>query len=782
MALKRRQFLKRSSMLLAGLGLSEAAWWQLGDRYYTALAQPNHRKLALLVGINQYPKVSQRHIEPLSGCVTDVELQRELLIGRFGFNPSDILTLTDKEATGENIETSFIEHLINQAKPGDLVVFHYSGYGSRMADANQNPDGATIKHSLIPVDVTPDHNGEPINDIMEDTLWLLLRSLKTQQVITILDTSYAYPGYSQQGVLRIRSAASPNSSQISDRTITRQQQLLQRYQIDPKQLEQRRLGELPGIVLAASKPTEMATETTWSGLSAGLFTYSLTQTLWNATATSDFKETLGRVAGVVERITGPNQQPQLQHQVIITLDDQPPMINLPLMSPPVDGIVTAVTGDGKSAELLLAGLPGCVLESGEINSLFTIVSNTESTEAKVQPKLQIRGSNSLHATAEVRILEVGGIKSPVVESGQFIKETIRVIPRHINLKIGLDPKLDRIERVDATSALSSIDHISITSNDQPIDYLFSAVRDTTIAQNPSSSMNSLFPGHYGLFSPAQVVLPDTVGEGGEAVKVAVQRLVPQLKTRLAAKLLRLTLNERSDLLKAKVTLAMLTPQSRAIAKRETPDSSHGSGSKLTLTASNHPNSTPGLAHRSETFGIPTIPKDSRIQMQLQNNGELPLYFIMFLLDSRGQTYVYDATRPPIVETQDISMILPQVLRVEAGKTMSIPPANLNDGTSSAETLGELVRGPAGLIETYLIISHYPFTQTLPAISRGLKPTSISSKNRLQLLSNPLEVSRAVLEDLAKASKLGVERSGISTDNLALDVNGWATFNFVCRVV
>ncbi|ULB45805.1 caspase family protein [Limnospira fusiformis KN01] len=782
MALKRRQFLNRSGMLLAGLGLSEVAWWQLGDRYQQAIAQPNHRKLALLVGINQYPKVSQRHIEPLSGCVTDVELQRELLIGRFGFNPSDILALTDKEATRENIETSFIEHLINQAQPGDLVVFHYSGYGSHVADTNQNPDEPTIKHSLIPVDVTQDRMGEPINDIMEDTLWLLLRSLRTQQVVTILDTSYVYPGYSQQGVLRIRTAASPNSRQISDRTITRQQELLQRRQIDPKELEQRRRGELPGIVLAASTPTQIATETNWSGLRAGLFTYSLTQTLWNATATSDLKESLGRVAGAVERITGPNQQPQLQRQGRMTEDSPSPMIKLPLKSPPVDGIVTTVTGDGKSTELLLAGLPGCVLESGDVNSLFAIVPNTESTESKVLPKLQIRGYNSLHATAEVLTLEVGGIKSPAVESGQFIKETIRVLPRHIDLKIGLDPQLDRIERVDATSALSSVADVSITSNDQPMDYLLSRVRDTTIAQNSTAPLNSLFQGHYGLFSPGQVVLPDTAGEGGEAVKVAVQRLVPQLKTRLAAKLLRLTENERSDLLKAKVTLAMLTPQSRAIAKRETPDLSHQGTEQLILNASNHSNSTPGLAHRSETFGIPTIPKESRIQMQLQNNGELPLYFIMFLFDSRGQTYVYDATRPPIVETEDSSMILPQVLRVEAGKTMSIPPANVNGGTSNTETLGELVRGPAGLIETYLIISHYPFTQTLPAISRGLKPTSISSPNGLQLLSNPLEVSRAVLEDLAKASKLGVERSGISTDNLALDVNAWATFNFVCRVV
>jgi hypothetical protein len=73
------------------------------------------------VGINQYPRSTA-----LSGCVTDVELQRELLIHRFGFNPSDVLTLTDALPTRENIETAFIEHLSNQAKSADdVVVFHF---------------------------------------------------------------------------------------------------------------------------------------------------------------------------------------------------------------------------------------------------------------------------------------------------------------------------------------------------------------------------------------------------------------------------------------------------------------------------------------------------------------------------------------------------------------------------------------------------------------------------------------------------------------------------------
>jgi len=82
----------------------------------------------------------------LNGCVTDVELQRELLIYRFGFLAADILILTDAQATRENIETAFVEHLTAQGKPGDVVVFHFSGYGSKVKT------GKTLVNSLVPID------------------------------------------------------------------------------------------------------------------------------------------------------------------------------------------------------------------------------------------------------------------------------------------------------------------------------------------------------------------------------------------------------------------------------------------------------------------------------------------------------------------------------------------------------------------------------------------------------------------------------------------------------
>ncbi|HEY9806880.1 MAG TPA: caspase family protein, partial [Candidatus Obscuribacterales bacterium] len=233
MGLKRRAFLQQAGLTLAALGISEAGLWRLGDRYSQVLAAPTARKLALLVGINQYPdsmfhKTATRG-SALTGCVTDVELQRELLIHRFGFSDRDILTLSDRQATRQAIESAFLEHLTEQARPGDVVVFHFSGYGSRVQPVSGSE---AVQSSLVPVDgaLTTDNGETIVNDLLEETLLLLLRSLATDRVTTVLDTSYLYPGSSLQGNLRLRARPKPSLGKPSQDELAFQEQLLGRIQ------------------------------------------------------------------------------------------------------------------------------------------------------------------------------------------------------------------------------------------------------------------------------------------------------------------------------------------------------------------------------------------------------------------------------------------------------------------------------------------------------------------------------------------------------------------------
>ncbi len=762
MGLKRREFLQQAGLLLAVLGIHERLYY----RSYQALAQPTRRKLALLVGINQYPTVN-RIEEPLQGCLTDVELQRNLLMYKFGFQPNDIVTLTNEEATRNQIESTFISHLIEQAQMGDVVLFHFSGYGSCIPRANSVSSQPQIQYSYLPVDVALSEQ-EPINDILEDTLWLLLRSLSTSDVITVLDTSFIYPGHHQQGTLKIRAVDRPMTVEVNPAELDLQNQLLSHLSLSREELEQRKPGQLPGLVLAASKPSQVATEGRWDGFNAGLFTYSLTQTLWGASSPDSLPAQISRVAGEVEQIVGPCQQPQLRRTLTgsnVKTELEFSLGNLGVNFHPVDGVITGVEENGKTAKILLTGLPAFVLDSYSLNSIFTIISESNTLENPLY--LQMRSRTGLNAKAQIKTSDL--TSSFELQTGQQVQEVIRILPRQINLKIALDPKLNRIERVDATSAFSGFSRMTIVTSDQPADYLLSRVTDTTIAQTLNTPLSpGLFQGRYGLFSKGSVLLPDTVGEGGEAVKVAVHRLIPQLKTRLAIKLLRLTENERSSQLKVKATLNLLAPQSQVLIKRETNGILNQVNRENIQTVNSKSSSNQSIVSASENIGIVTVSVGSRLQYQLQNQGEFPVYFLLFYCNSEGQTYIFN------------SGFDPQQQEIAPGKSLSLPPATVYSGNSSTEIIGELVKGPAGLAETHVILSQNPFITTLTNLDRNVKKKEGILK--FNLVSNPLDLADSVLQDLNRGSQPTLEKMGVITDDLALDINSWATLNFVYRVV
>ena len=129
---------------MAALGLAELAIERnipeqaeaYGQSLTLPFGQSSGRKLALLIGIDDYPNgvMAKGRSGPtqLQGCATDVILQRDLLIHRFGFLPADIVCLTNEQATRAGIYEAFVDHLYNQAQSGDVVVFHFSGYGAKV--------------------------------------------------------------------------------------------------------------------------------------------------------------------------------------------------------------------------------------------------------------------------------------------------------------------------------------------------------------------------------------------------------------------------------------------------------------------------------------------------------------------------------------------------------------------------------------------------------------------------------------------------------------------------
>jgi len=87
----------------------------------------------------------------LDGAVNDVTRMKDLLVGRFQFEKSNVILLTNKRATADNILNQLQTHLIESARPGDISLFYYAGHGSRIKNTlTQNRSG--VDSTIIPAD------------------------------------------------------------------------------------------------------------------------------------------------------------------------------------------------------------------------------------------------------------------------------------------------------------------------------------------------------------------------------------------------------------------------------------------------------------------------------------------------------------------------------------------------------------------------------------------------------------------------------------------------------
>lgn len=97
-------------------------------------------KHALLIGINDYYETKDKKShESLRGPVNDANAIRELLISKFGYKPANIDTIYNAAATRDNIIEG-MKKKIKECKPGDIMVFFYSGHGVWMENTELEND------------------------------------------------------------------------------------------------------------------------------------------------------------------------------------------------------------------------------------------------------------------------------------------------------------------------------------------------------------------------------------------------------------------------------------------------------------------------------------------------------------------------------------------------------------------------------------------------------------------------------------------------------------------
>jgi hypothetical protein len=262
-------------------------------------------KFVLQVGINDYLNVPK-----LQGCLADLENMRKVLTGHFSVPPDHIMTLTDRQATHEAIVSAFRSQLIGNAKehPDALVIFQYSGHGSRVEDQN----GDKVDHmdsTLVPVDSRDDEDKH--FDIVDDEIRDLFDELSryTTNVLFILDCCNS--DNPTRGGVQARGIEMDTRPQPPEKVFAGSRGVGQLRGQDM-------VGLLPRderyISIAATRPTELATEIHVGSRHEGALTHYLAYRLERVKPETTYRELMAQVANDVARESGA-QHPQVEGDV-----------------------------------------------------------------------------------------------------------------------------------------------------------------------------------------------------------------------------------------------------------------------------------------------------------------------------------------------------------------------------------------------------------------------------------------------------------------------------------
>ncbi|PPR07707.1 hypothetical protein CVT26_003730 [Gymnopilus dilepis] len=89
----------------------------------------SNRIFALLVGVSRYQSPT---IANLWSCAEDAKTMRTWLLDNFHVPREHICLLEDRKATRQNMEDTFMRHLVNNSaiERGDAIIFYFAGHGS----------------------------------------------------------------------------------------------------------------------------------------------------------------------------------------------------------------------------------------------------------------------------------------------------------------------------------------------------------------------------------------------------------------------------------------------------------------------------------------------------------------------------------------------------------------------------------------------------------------------------------------------------------------------------
>lgn len=662
----RRRFLQTAAGATAGalgaIGLNQLTLTQRANRYGKALAQSTPRKIALLVGINDYDR------NKLGGAINDVELQKQLLIHRFGFAPSDIHTLREQQATRRNILGTFEEYLYEPAKAGDVVVFHFSGHGDHVLESDLMRDFTNRLQGRSCIDdsgeylicrntaLAPyryDQEGtNAVQDIMGHTLLLMRHALanKTDNATFVLDCCYAGGGKRGNVIMRSLDDSIPLDPtariipKISDIEWEYQQSWLERLNwTEHDFIDAIKSPVAPGFFAGAAGPREYAADYPFDGFVAGAFTYLLTQHLWQTT--SPLSNTVPTIQRSLRSLQNHEQTPVFEPALIGSRNIASAQANntdktvyhlTPDLKPAEAVVLGPKEGTSDRLYLWLGGLDPQRLAAFDKGAVFSIIDNqTGETLGDLRQVEETRDG----------LLTEGQLVSDLTNrslsdlSGQFLQEKTRGIPDVVILKIALDETLTEAEQSHAGRVLGETSNFDVFSAEpgKSAHVLLGRYTEAIAAKqipDPSSTLPSPAIGSIGIFSPTQVpMLTGSFDTSGESIEDAVERLGNRFISLHIGRMLALMVNGEAAHLDIEVTVADNNSRSSTTTRGGNPEAI--------------------LIPQQSDQPIKQIRLGNGIDVIVSNNEPSALHFGLLAIDSAGDITVLF---PPPSDNPNIDII------------------------------------------------------------------------------------------------------------------------------
>jgi hypothetical protein len=611
-----------------------------------------------------------------------------------------------------------------------VVVFHFSGHGSQVADRDRIFPGGRVS-TIVPIDSDlPEgypNNGGTVQDITGHTLWLLMQKINTENVTFVLDSCHS--GGARKGILTVR--ARPGDlelNRITDPSIQLlassqeqeyQQQLMSGLNLTASDLAAGRKKGVPqGVMLAAARADQAAIDASFGDTAAGIFTYVLTRYLWQQTGGESVSQVMVSATATSERIlqdyfptAGVLQQPEFNIREGSNNSQQGVYFLRRSPSVPAEAVVTQVQGN--QVDLFLGGIDPRTLEAFDKGAILTIV------DEEGQEKGQVQLESRQELAARGKLIQSGG----AIASGNLLQERARAIPADLSLRIGLDSSLGQ-EQTAAKQALQGIKRIEAVSSDETdIHYILGRVTPAYYQQLQKLKVTPLPEvGSLALFSAAADLIPGSAGVPGESLTDGVKRLQAKLKSLLAARLVKLTLNATSSRLS--VAAAM-----------ETVEGSQLVAESFTVRGAKPVSLSQTRGIRGLTSNAQKIKPGTQVQFLVQNNESVPLYISVLLISVDGTLTVLS----PLPGTGDNPPVIP-------GERIKIPAPN------RGESYKFKVKGEPGIAEVSVIASTTPLTKAVEllrflAVERGdnLRGTPV-------YLTQPDEAIASLLDDLAEGTR------------------------------